>query len=206
MVLAFIILSEFGMEAASIVALLGSAGVTIGLALQGSLSNLAGGVLILVLKPFRVGDYIHEDTHGNEGTVTEINMFYTKLTTVDERVVVMPNGTLANTSLVNFTVNGIRRVDMVFSIAYGADINLAKKVIEEVLDNYDKKLTGKTVSVFVDSLDDSCVNIGARLYCAGADYWDAKWTVTEEVKKALDDHRIEIPFPQLDVHVKKPDL
>lgn len=199
-VLIFILLNEFGFQTGSIVALLGSFGVTIGLALQGSLSNLAGGVLILILKPFKVGDYIHEDTHGNEGSVSEISMFYTKLITPDERVVVLPNGALANTSLVNFTTIGIRRLDLVFDIAYSSDINLAKKVITEVFTNYNKKLEGREISVFVDGLADSSVKIGARLYISKEYYWDAKWTLTEEVKKALDDHGIEIPFLQVDVH------
>ena len=202
-VLGFMIAAGFGVDAASIVALLGSAGVAVGLALQGSLSNLAGGVLILILKPFRVGDYIKEDAAGNEGTVSEIQMFYTKLMTPDNRTVVLPNGTLANTSLTNVTHADKRRVDIQVGVAYDADIKKTKEVLMSVLNGEDAALTDMDKTVFVDNLGDSAVVMGLRCWVKKEDYWDVKWRLTENVKYALDDAGISIPFPQMDVHVKE---
>ena len=133
--LIFMMLSWFGVDTASIVALVGSAGVAIGLAIQGSLSNLAGGVLIMLLKPFKVGDFIKEDTHGNMGTVTEIQIFYTKLSTIDNQVVILPNGSLANTSLTNASGNKERRMDVQVGISYGADLKKAKEVLLSLLES-----------------------------------------------------------------------
>lgn len=198
--LIFMIASSFGVDAASIVALIGSAGVAIGLALQGSLSNFAGGVLILLLKPFRVGDYIKEDSNGNEGTVTEIQLFYTKLTTADNRVIVLPNGTLANTSMTNVTEASTRRVDISVGIAYDADIKKAKDVLLEMLHAEKATLKDKDIVVFVDELAESSVNLGLRCWVKKEDYWDAKWRLTENTKYTLDAAGISIPFPQLDVH------
>lgn len=202
-VLGFMIAAGFGVDAASIVALLGSAGVAVGLALQGSLSNLAGGVLILILKPFRVGDYIKEDAAGNEGTVSEIQMFYTKLMTPDNRTVVLPNGTLANTSLTNVTHADKRRVDIQVGVAYDADIKKTKEVLMSVLNGENAALTDMDKTVFVDNLGDSAVVMGLRCWVKKEDYWDVKWRLTENVKYALDDAGISIPFPQMDVHVKE---
>lgn len=202
-VLGFMIAAGFGVDAASIVALLGSAGVAVGLALQGSLSNLAGGVLILILKPFKVGDYIKEDAAGNEGTVSEIQMFYTKLLTGDNRTIVLPNGTLANTSLTNVTQADKRRIDVQVGISYDADIKKAKEVLLGVLDGESKILKDKDKTVFVDSLGDSAVVMGLRCWVNKEDFWDVKWRLTENVKYALDDAGISIPFPQMDVHVKE---
>jgi len=202
-VLGFMIAAGFGVDAASIVALLGSAGVAVGLALQGSLSNLAGGVLILILKPFRVGDYIKEDAAGNEGTVSEIQMFYTKLMTPDNRTVVLPNGTLANTSLTNVTHADKRRVDIQVGVAYDADIKKTKEVLMSVLNGENAALTDMDKTVFVDNLGNSAVVMGLRCWVKKEDYWDVKWRLTENVKYALDDAGISIPFPQMDVHVKE---
>lgn len=202
-VLGFMIAAGFGVDAASIVALLGSAGVAVGLALQGSLSNLAGGVLILILKPFRVGDYIKEDAAGNEGTVSEIQMFYTKLMTPDNRTVVLPNGTLANTSLTNVTHADKRRVDIQVGVAYDADIKKTKEVLMSVLNGENAALTDMDKTVFVDNLGESAVVMGLRCWVKKEDYWDVKWRLTENVKYALDDAGISIPFPQMDVHVKE---
>ncbi len=202
-VLGFIIAAGFGVDAASIVALLGSAGVAVGLALQGSLSNLAGGVLILILKPFKVGDYIKEDAAGNEGVVSEIQMFYTKLLTGDNRTVVLPNGTLANTSLTNVTHADKRRVDVTVGVSYDADIKKAKEVLLGVVNGEEKVLADMDKVVFVDNLGDSAVVLGLRCWVNKEDYWDVKWRVTENVKYALDEAGISIPFPQMDVHVKQ---
>lgn len=200
-ILIFFIASYFGVDAASIVALLGSAGVAIGLAVQGSLSNLAGGVLILILKPFVVEDYIKESASGKEGTVIEIQIFYTKLLTAENQVVVLPNGTLANTSIINYTSAKIRRVSIVVGISYKADIRKAREVLENVLKNDEKVLKDKEIIVFVDELASSSVNLCVRCWFNNEDYWQGKWRITENCKLALDDAGIEIPFNQLDIHL-----
>ncbi len=200
--LIFMMLSWFGVDTASIVALVGSAGVAIGLAIQGSLSNLAGGVLIMLLKPFKVGDFIKEDTHGNMGTVTEIQIFYTKLSTIDNQVVILPNGSLANTSLTNASGNKDRRMDVQVGISYGADLKKAKEVLYSLLEKNEKVLKEREYRVFVEELADSAVILNMRCYFAQEVFWEEKWRMTEEAKLALDAAGIEIAYPQLDVHVK----
>lgn len=201
--LVLMLASSFGVDAASIVALLGSAGVAIGLAIQGSLSNLAGGVLILLLKPFRVGDYIVESSTGKEGTVTEIQIFYTKLLTVDNRTVILPNGSLANNSIVNITAQEKRRMDILVSISYSADLKRAKEVLLNVLREDEGVLKDMETVVYVDELAASSVNLGVRCWFKQADFWTGKWRVTENCKLALDEAGIEIPFNQLDVHLEQ---
>lgn len=200
--LVFFLMSWFGVDTASIVALVGSAGVAIGLAIQGSLSNLAGGVLIMLLKPFKVGDFIKEDTHGNMGTVTEIQIFYTKLSTIDNQVVVLPNGSLANTSLTNTSGNKDRRMDVKIGISYKADLKKAKEVLLSLLEENEKVLKEREYRVFVDELADSAVILNMRCYFAQEVFWEEKWRMTENAKLALDEAGIEIAYPQLDVHVK----
>lgn len=200
-ILIFMIGTSFGVDAASIVALVGSAGVAIGLAVQGSLSNLAGGVLLLMLKPFKVGDYIVDST-GHEGTVEEIQIFYTKLSTPDNKVIVLPNGTLSNNSLVNVTAARMRRMDVVVGISYNADIRKAKEVLMKVLAEDEAVLKDRDMQVFVDALADSSVNLGVRCWLNNEDFWPGKWRITENCKYALDEAGIEIPFPQMDVHMK----
>ena len=200
--LVFMIASSFGLDAASVVAVIGSAGVAIGLAIQGSLSNFAGGVLILLLKPFKVGDYIIEDSNKNEGTVVEIQLFYTKLATIDNKIIVLPNGTLANTSLTNVTANKMRRVDLRIGISYEADIRHAKQVITDVLREDEGTLKDRELFVFVDELGDGSVILGVRCWFLNEDYWEGKWRITEEIKYALDQNGISIPYPQMDVHMR----
>lgn len=200
--LVFMLAAHFGVDAASIVALLGSAGVAIGLAVQGSLSNLAGGVLILILKPFKVGDYIIEGVSNMEGTVSEIQIFYTKLVTGDNKVIVLPNGNLANNSLVNVTAAKCRRLDILIGISYDADIKKAKEALEQVLVDEPKVLADKDRRVVVDELADSCVKLLVRCWFLNEDYWDGKWRITEGCKYALDNAGIEMSYPQMDVHVK----
>lgn len=200
-ILILLIASGFGVDATSILAVLGSAGVAIGLALQGSLSNLAGGVLILVLKPFGIGDYI-EDGAGNAGTVAAIDIFYTHLTTPDNRIIVLPNGTLANGTITNHSECDIRRIDIPVSISYSADIRKTKTVLETVLEEEAAVCKDKERLVFVDMLAECGVNLIVRCWATQKDYWETKWRLTEQVKYALDDAGIEIPFPQMDVHVK----
>ena len=200
-VLALLILHLFGIETSSFAAALASVGVTVGLALQGSLSNFAGGVLILVLKPFRVGDYIKEDTHGNEGTVTEITIFFTKLLTVDHKVVVLPNGALANTSLTNYTAAEKRMMNLVVSIDYGDDIREARRIIAEAAHRIDV-VQNEEILTFVHELGESSVDIGVRFYVPTGDYWRVRWEFFENVKYALEEGGMTIPFNQLDVHTK----
>lgn len=202
-VMGFLVAGAFGVDAASIVALLGSVGVAIGLAVQGSLSNLAGGVLILILKPFKVGDYIIESSTGKEGTVEEIQICYTKLVTADNQVVILPNGNLANNSIVNVTAKDCRRLDLTVGIAYDADIRRAKEILQKLAGSSPKVLQEKGISVFVDELAESSVKVRLLCYLHNDDYWQEKWRLTEAVKYALDDAGITIAYPQLDVHVDK---
>lgn len=202
-VLVFIIMGLFGIATTSAVAVLGSAGVALGLALQGSLSNFAGGVLILLLKPFRVGDYIIEDSHKNEGTVSEISIFYTKLLTVDNKVIVIPNGSLSNSSLTNASHMDRRRVDIMVGIAYEADIKTAKRVLFEVAQQDLARLPEEDAVVFVNNLGDSAVEMGIRIWVSAEDYWPAKWRLMENVKYALDAVGISIPYQQIDVQIKQ---
>ncbi len=200
--LVLVIAGNFGFDATGIVALVGSAGVTAGLALQGSLSNLAGGMLILLLKPFRVGDFITESGNGTEGTVKEIGIFYTKLTTTDGKVVVLPNGNLANSPITNATDSPIRRIDLTVGISYDADIREAKDVLHRVMDSDADVLQGEPILVYVNELADSAVELGMRCYCENPVYWDVRWRLLENAKNALDDAGIEIPYTQVSVHMK----
>lgn len=198
-ILFFMIAQNFGLDAASVMALVGSAGVAIGLAIQGSLSNFAGGVLILLLHPFRIGDYI-QDAAGNEGTVQEIQLFYTRLSTPDNKIIVIPNGTLANNSLTNVTGLDRRRLDLCIGISYDSDIRQAKEAILKVLTQDAKVLRQEEMRVYVDALGESAVNLGVRCYFLNEDYWEGKWRITEAVKYALDEAGITIPFPQVEIH------
>ena len=198
-ILILTILSLFGIATTSAVAVLGSCGVAVGLALQGSLSNFAGGVLILLLKPFVVGDYIIEGS--NEGTVYEISVFYTKLKTVDNKMIVIPNGNLSNSSLVNVSHMDKRRVDIVVGIGYEADIRTAKNILYEIGRNDPARLPEEDVVVFVDNLGASSVDLGIRIWVKTSDYWDTKWRLMENIKYALDENHISIPYQQIDVQI-----
>ena len=202
-ILVMLIATSFGVDAASIIAIFGSAGVAIGLALQGSLSNLAGGVLILILKPFKVGDYIIEDANKNEGTVTEIQIFYTKLTTPDNKTIILPNGTLANSSLTNVTHAPHRRNEIKIGISYDSDIKTAKKVLMDLLDQDADVLQDKDKLVFVDDLADSSVVIGVRCWFKNEDFWTGRWRLIEEAKYALEANGVVLAYPQLDVHIQQ---
>ncbi len=202
-ILGFMVAGGFGLDAASVVAVVGSAGVAVGLALQGSLSNFAGGVLILLLKPFKVGDYIKEDSQGNEGTVTEIQMFYTKLLTFDGKTVVLPNGTLANTSLVNVTAANFRRLDVTVGISYDSDIKKAKAVLNRLINENPLVLPDKDKVVVVDDLADSSVVLAVKCHVKTEDYWTLRGELLENIKLCFDEEGIMIPYPQLDVHMEK---
>lgn len=202
-VLIFSIGKKFGLDTASVAAALASCGVAIGLALQGSLSNLAGGVLILLLKPFVVGDYIVEDNKGQEGTVQEIQLFYTKLLTVDNKTVVIPNGALANTSLTNVTAQDKRRLDLTVGISYQADLKEAKELILALVQADADILKEQDINVFVSELGEHAVIIGVRGWVKKEAYWTTKWRLLENIKLTLDEHGIEIPYPQVVVHTKE---
>lgn len=202
-ILVILVINELGIETTSVVAVLGSAGLTIGLALQGSLSNFAGGVLILLFKPFKVGDYIIEDTHKNEGTVSEIMIFYTKLVTVDNKVIVIPNGTLANASLTNVTKQEKRRLDLYVGISYESDIKKAKEILKELLTEEPARISGEEINVFVEELEDSSVKIGCRVWVKADEYWNAKWRLTESMKERLEEAGIEIPYNRLTVTIQQ---
>lgn len=200
-VIFILMIGVLGIGTSSVVAVFGSAGLTLGLALQGSLSNLAGGVLILLLKPFRVGDYIIEDTKGNEGVVQSIDVFYTRLLTSDNKMVSVPNGTLANSSLTNVTAQDKRRLDMIVPIGYTSDLKLAKNIILDIIDKTQEVLANEDVNVYVSELGESSVNIGLRIWVPTANYWAVKWRITEQIKYAFDDAGIEIPYNKLDVNI-----
>ncbi|MDE7367664.1 MAG: mechanosensitive ion channel family protein [Lachnospiraceae bacterium] len=201
-VLVFItVVSIMGIQVTSFVTLLGTAGVTIGLALQGSLSNFAGGVLILMLKPFIIGDYIREDTHNNEGTVISIDIFYTRLRTFDGKVVVIPNGTLSNTSLTNLTRQEKRRLDLTIPLEYEVNLQNARTVIEQVLQQEALILQEEPMDIVLDGFADSSMTVLVHVWVKTENYWQAKWSTLEHMKYALDEAGIRIPYNQLDVHV-----
>lgn len=201
-VVIILILGLFGFTASSLAAAVASLGVTAGLALQGSLSNFAGGVLILMLHPFRVGDYIIEDNHKNEGTVIEISIFYTKLRTVDNKIIVVPNGTLANNSLTNATKSDRRQMDLVIPIGYDADIKKAKEILHELVMAETRRLPEADTNVFVKELNGSSVDLGVRFWVPTEEYWPVRWDMLENIKLTFDAEGISIPFTQMDVHVK----
>lgn len=201
--LLFIIATKFGVESSSVAALIASAGVAIGLAVQGSLSNFAGGVLILLLKPFAVGDYIIVTQEGIEGTVKEIQIFYTKLATVDNQTVVVPNSILTNNSLTNVTARPERKLDLKVGISYDADLKKAKSLIEDMLLHDESIIQDEEIRVFVDSLGDSAVMIGLRAWVKTEEYWATRWRLMEEIKLTFDAEGIDIPYNQLTVHVRE---
>ena len=201
--LIFIIATKFGVESSSVAALIASAGVAVGLALQGSLSNFAGGILILLLKPFAVGDYIIVTQEGIEGTVKEIQIFYTKLATVDNQTVVVPNSILTNNSLTNVTARPERKLDLKVGISYDADLKKAKSLIEDMLHQDPSVMQEEEIRVFVDSLADSAVMIGLRAWVKTEEYWTTRWRLMEEIKLTFDAEGIDIPYNQLTVHVRE---
>ena len=198
--LAFIIAGQVGVNSASIVALLGSASIAIGLAVQGSLANFAGGVLILLMKPFRVGDYIVSES--GEGTVRTIGLVYTVLTTADNKQVVIPNGTLSNSPLTNVTAMDKRRLDILVEIGYGADLKKAKELLQMIFDSQPEVKKDEPIDIFVNALSTNSVTIGGRGWTLVEDYWTARWKILERIKLEFDEAGIEIPYSQLDVHIK----
>lgn len=196
-----ILLQTVGLTATSLTALVASAGVAVGLALQGSLSNFAGGVLILLMKPFVIGDYI---VQGNtEGTVKEIGLVYTELITADNRLIVIPNGTLIDSSIVNVTATGKRRLELSVGIGYKSDLKKAKEVLIRLGENDPARDPENPVNVFVSELAESSVKLGLQVWVSSSEYWNAKWRLTENIKLAFDEEGIEIPFKQVEISVTK---
>ena len=191
--------SMVGIATTSFVAILGAAGLAVGLALQGGLANFAGGVIILIFKPFKVGDFI--DAQGHMGTVSEITIFTTILKTPDNKTVIIPNGALSNGSMVNFSTEPRRRVDMDFGIGYNDDINKAKDVLKSMVDSDTRVLKDPAPQIVVGELADSSVNFKVRAWCEASDYWGIYFDMQEKVKQNFDKEGISIPFPQRDVHV-----
>lgn len=195
--------SILGVSSASIIALIGSIGVAVGLAMQGSLSNLAGGLMILIFKPFAVGDYIQpQDTEG--GTVKDISIFYTTLLTVDNRTIVLPNGDLSNKPLENYTKMDKRRLDMRFSVGYDCDIDAVKQVMQQVIDAQDKLHREPAPFARLREQGDSALIFEMRSWCNTEDYWSCYFDINEQMKKAFDAAGFNIPYPQLDVHMVEP--
>ena len=202
-ILLFTIATKFGFDTASVAALIASAGVAVGLAVQGSLSNFAGGILILLLKPFVVGDYIIEDNHGDEGTVKEIQLFYTKLLTVDNRTVVIPNGMLTNNSLTNVTHMDERKLELKVSISYESDLLKAKAVLADLIRKESRIMQDKEHRIFVDELGDDGVILGMRCWVSTEDYWNVRWDMLEEIKLTFDRESIVIPYRQMNVRIQE---
>lgn len=195
----FMAAERLGVKSSSIIALFGSAGITIGLALQESLSNFAGGILILLMRPFKVGDYIVCDD--GEGTVSMIGLVYTVLQTSDNKRTVIPNGSLSNSPLTNVTAQEKRRVDIRVGIGYSSDLKKAKEILEKIYREHPLIIQDDPIDVFVDELADSAVMLGGRGWTETDNYWRARWDILESVKLSFDEAGIEIPFQQMDVHV-----
>lgn len=190
-----------GIDTSGLTALIASLGVCFGLAVNGAVSNIAGGVLIIITRPFKLDDFI--EAQGYSGTVEEINLVSTKLRTGDNKVIYVPNGALSSGSIVNYSEKELRRLDLTFSIGYANDFETAKKIILEVASKHGKVLTDPAPFVRVSSHSASSIDIVTRLWVNAGDYWDVNFYMLEEVKKAFDANNIEIPFNQLDVHVKQ---
>ena len=196
-------ISIVGVQVSSLVTILGTASLSIGLALQGSLANFAGGVLILIMKPFKVGDYIIENNNKMEGTVEAIDIFYTKLKTYDNKIVVIPNGNITANSLINVTAEKSRKLDIAVGVSYDSDIKLVKETLESIVTSspyYDKT---KEMNIFVDSFMESSIKMGIRCWVNTDDYWAAKWEMNEKIKYEFDAKGIIIPYNQMEIKIKQ---
>lgn len=194
-----LVITQLGVESASLVAAIGAAGLAIGLALQGSLANLAGGVLIIVLKPFKVGDWI--EAQGVSGSVVEITLFYTKLDTFGNQRVVIPNGQLSNDNITNYSFNGTRRENLSFGISYDDDIKKAKEVLTNMVKEQKDILEDPAPQVIVAELGDNSVNFSVRYFAPNSVFWDLHWYMIEEGKIRLEEAGMTIPYPQRDVYL-----
>lgn len=193
------VISKLGVETTSFAAVLAAAGLAIGLALQGSLSNFAGGVLIIILKPFKVGDFI--DAQGESGTVTEISIFYTYMTTINNQRIVIPNGQLSNNKVTNYSYEETRRDVVPVGISYDSDIKKAKEVLLDILSKDERALKDPAPVVVVSGLGDNSVDLSVRFWAKSSDFWDLHFDFIEKLKTELEDNGISFPFPQRDVHL-----
>ena len=200
-VLVVSVVAIVGIPLASIVAVLGSAGLAIGLALQGALGNIAGGIMLVIFKPFTIGDYV--DAAGCSGTVDSINLFYTVIKTVDNKRVTIPNSNITGANITNYSCEDKRRVDIAFTVAYGSDMAKVKTIILDVINKNELALKDPEPFVRISNHLDSAVEITTRTWCNSADYWTVFFDITEGVNKAFAENNVEIPFPQMDVHVKQ---
>lgn len=192
-------LGQLGIQTTSFIAVVGAAGLAVGLALQGSLANFAAGFLLLIFRPFKVGDYI--EGGGTAGTVEKIQLFTTQLRSPDNKTVIVPNSSMTAGNIINYSTKGTRRVDMVFGISYGDDIDQARAIIEEIISADERVLKDPAPVVAVSELGDSSVDFVVRPWVKSADYFAVFWDVTEKVKKRFDEAGVTIPFPQRDVHI-----
>lgn len=200
-VLILTVANYLGVPMTSLVTVIGSAGLALGLALQGGLSNIAGGVMIMVFKPFKVGDYI--DTHSDNGTVSDISMFYTTLITVDNKKIVLPNGGLANANIINYSACSKRRVDLEFTVSYNSSVEKVKTLIEKEAKKCSMLIADEPIFVRMTKMGDSSLVFTLRVWVKKEDYWQTYFDLTENVKASFDKNNIEIPYPQLDVHLDK---
>lgn len=190
-----------GFPAASIVTVLATAGAAVGLALQGSLSNLAGGIMIVIFKPFKIGDFIV--VGDNSGTVKDISVFYTTIVTLDNKQITLPNGNLTNSAITNCSANPKRRVDFTFSVAYDSDIDKVKSLLKAAADENDNVIDKEKIEVHLAKHNDSSLDFVLFAWCSPSDYWAVFYSITERVKQLFDENNVEIPYPQMDVHLDK---
>ena len=194
-------LDMLGVNTTSLIAMLGAAGLAVGLAVQGSLQNFASGVLLIIFRPFQVGNYI--DAGGVSGTVEKITIFNTIMLTPDNREVIVPNGAVYGGTITNFSARDTRRIDLVFGIGYGDDVKKARDIMVQTMESDERILKDPAPTVAVSELADSSVNFVVRPWVNASDYWDVKWDLTEKIKLAFDAQGVSIPFPQMDVHTDK---
>lgn len=204
--LIIVTVENIGIKTAPIIAVIGATGIGLGMALQGSLANLTGGVLILLLRPFKVGDFIEEQAHGHEGIVEDIQVFYTTLRTRDNKVITIPNGGLSNDSIINHSTMNMRRVDLTFGVAYEAETMLVKKVIRDVIDKHPLIMRDKEPYINICEHGDSSVNFAVLVWCKTEDYMKVKFDLIEQMKIEFDQKNISIPYPHMDVNIVNPEL
>ncbi|WP_419768240.1 mechanosensitive ion channel family protein [Arcobacter sp.] len=192
-------LEQIGVESTSFLAIIGAAGLAVGLALKDSLSNFASGVMIIFFKPFRIGDYV--TAGGVSGTITEVHLFNTEFTTPDNQRVLVPNGAITAGSITNVNAHAKRRVDLVIGVGYGDNLKIVKDIITKIIESNDKVLKDEAITVAVSELGDSSVNFVVRVWVSTPDFWAVKWALIEEIKNTFDKEGISIPFPQRDVHI-----
>lgn len=205
-ILFVLVITQLGVESASLVAIIGAGGLAIGLALQGSLSNFAGGVLILLLKPFKLGDFI--SAQGIDGTVKDISIFNTRLTTFGNQIAIIPNGKLSNDNIINYSAEGIRREKLSFGIGYENNLKQAKDILLTLVNEQETVLQweGKQPMIAVEDLNERAVSLTLRYWAKNEDFWNLRWYVLEEAKKRLQDVGITNPYPQRDLHIHTPEI